>query len=72
MISYQHPPRTQAGNYQCQTNGHNHQLIHLEQVHDYSLAVISTESLYQLMYFKFIGYKFNRRNFNSYFVIYIT
>ena len=56
-ISNQHPPRTQAGNYQCQTNKHNPQLIHLEQGHDYSLAVISTKSLYQLMYLKFICYK---------------
>ena len=48
---------TQAHNYQCQTNGHNLQLIHLEQGHNYSLAVIKSESLYQLVYLGFICYK---------------
>ena len=49
--------RTQACDYQCQTNAHNLQLIHLEQGHDYSLVVIKAESLYQLMYLRFICYK---------------
>ena len=42
---------------QCQTNGHDHQLICLEQGYDYSLAVKKSESLYQLMYLRFISYK---------------
>ena len=42
---------------QCQTNGHDLQLICLEQGYDYSLAVIKSESLYQLMYLRFISYK---------------
>ena len=49
-ISYQW---TQARNYQCQTNGHNLQLICLEQGLDYSLAVIKAKSLYQLTIFGF-------------------
>jgi len=42
---------------------------------DNSLAVNSTEFLYQLMYLKFMCYiqvKFNRHSYNSYVVIYIT
>ena len=42
---------------QCQTNGHDLQLICLEQGYDYSLAVKKSESLYQLMYLRFISYK---------------
>ena len=34
--------------------GHNLQLIRLEQGHDYSLPVIKVESLYQVMYLRFI------------------
>ena len=37
--------------------GHNLQLIRLEQGHNYSLAVIKAESLYQLMYLRVICYK---------------
>jgi len=37
--------------------GHNLQLIRLEQGHDYSLALIKAESLYQLMYLRIIVYK---------------
>ena len=36
--------------------GHNLQLIHFEQGHNYSLAVIKAKSLYQLMYLWFICY----------------
>ena len=43
--------QTQARNDQCQTNGHNLQLIRLKQKHDYSLTVIKAESLYQLSIF---------------------
>ena len=38
-------------------HAHNLQLIRLEQGHDYSLIVIKGESLYQLMYLRFICYK---------------
>ena len=36
---------------------HNLPLICLEQGHNYSLAVIKAESLYQLIYLNFICYK---------------
>ena len=49
--------RTQACNYQFQTNGDDLQFICLEQGQDYSLAVIKAESLYQLVYLGFICYK---------------
>ena len=43
---------------QCQTNGHNLQLICLEQGHDYSLTAIKAESLYQLSIFLDVKVKF--------------
>ena len=49
--------RTQVCNYQCQTNGHDLQLICLEQGQDYSLSVIKAESLYQLSIFRDVRLK---------------
>ena len=43
--------------YQWLLLGHDLQLIPLEQGHNYSLTVIKAESLYQLMYLRFICYK---------------
>ena len=59
---------TLARTYQCQTNGHDLQLIRLEQGHDYSHAVIKAESLYQLSIFLDIRLKLG---FNSIITSYV-
>ena len=53
---------TQAGNFQCQTIENNLQLFRLEQGHEYSLAAIKAESLYQLSIFLAVSLKLG---FNS-------
>ena len=53
--------------------GHDLELIRLEQRHNHSLAAFKAESLYQLVYLSFmLQVKVNRRNYNTYVVIYIT
>ena len=54
--------RPQAGNFQCQTIENNLQLFRLEQGHEYSLAAIKAESLYQLSIFLAVSLKLG---FNS-------
>ena len=60
-ISYQ-CQRPQASNFQCQTIENNLQLFRLEQGHEYSLAAIKAESLYQLSIFLAVSLKLG---FNS-------
>ena len=60
--SYQYPLWTRACNYQCQINIFN---LFIKTGNDYSLSVICTESLLQLLYFRYLmlHVNLNRRNY---------
>ena len=72
--------RTQARNFQYQTNGHNLQLIRFKQGHDYSrtrTGLLSFNNLggvsisIKVFEFSMSQVKVNRRNYNFYIIIYI-